>query len=109
MSLQKSKPLTIAHSPDPDDAFMFYGLSQKKVPLPGYKIKHVLKDIQSLNKDALKGRHHVTAISTAAYPQVADKYWILSVGASIGRKYGPIIVCKPENLKRLKARDWSGL
>jgi len=104
-----TKTLAIAHSPDPDDAFMFYGLSQNKLPINGYRVKHVLKDIQALNRDALRGRHHITAISTAAYPAVADKYWILSVGSSVGRKYGPIVVCKPENLKRLQARDWSGL
>jgi 1,4-dihydroxy-6-naphthoate synthase len=105
----KSRVLTIAHSPDPDDAFMFYGLSQGKVPLRGFRVKHVLKDIQSLNRDALRGRHHITAISTAAYPSVARKYWILSVGASVGRKYGPIIVCKPANAARLRAKDWTGL
>lgn len=88
---------------------MFYGLSQGKIPLQGFRVKHVLKDIQSLNRDALKGRHHITAISTAAYPSVADKYWILSVGASVGRKYGPIIVCKPENSAKLRAKDWTSL
>jgi 1,4-dihydroxy-6-naphthoate synthase len=103
------KALTIAHSPDPDDAFMFYGLSQRKVPLNNFKIKHVLKDIQSLNRDALKGRHHVTAISAAAYPSVAHKYWVLSVGASVGRNYGPIVVCRPENSAKLRRARWTGL
>ena len=103
------KTLTIAHSPDPDDAFMFYGLSQGKVRLNGYRVRHVLKDIQSLNQDALKGRYHITAISTAAYPSVADKYWILSVGASVGRRYGPIVVCKPGDIRRFSTKDWSGL
>lgn len=103
------KTLTIAHSPDPDDAFMFYGLSQKKLPLNGYRIKHVLKDIQSLNRDAVKGKHHITAISTAAYPSVAHKYWILSVGASVGRKYGPLAVCRPENQIKFASHDWTGL
>ncbi|MBI4395482.1 MAG: ABC transporter substrate-binding protein [Elusimicrobia bacterium] len=88
---------------------MFYGISQGKMPLDGFRIKHVLKDIQSLNRDALKGKHHITAISTAAYPLVADKYWILSVGASVGRRYGPILVCRPEKMKALKASDWSSL
>lgn len=101
--------LSIAHSPDPDDAFMFFGLSQGRIPLPGLKVKHVLKDIQSLNRDAMKGKYHITAISTAAYPMVADKYWILSVGSSVGRRYGPMIVCKPKNAARLRKTDWRGL
>lgn len=88
---------------------MFYGLSQGKIPLDGLRVKHVLKDIQSLNRDALRGKHHITAISTAAYPSVADKYWILSVGASVGRKYGPMVVCRPENLAKFRGTDWSGL
>jgi len=105
-----TKTLTIAHSPDPDDAFMFFGLSQGGVPLPeGFCIKHVLKDIQRLNRDARTGKHHVTAISTAAFPSVADRYWILSVGASIGRKYGPIVVCRPERRRRFESADWSSL
>jgi 1,4-dihydroxy-6-naphthoate synthase len=103
------KTLSVAHSPDPDDAFMFFGISQGGLPLKGWKVRHVLKDIQSLNRDARLGRHHVTAISTAAYPSVADKYWILSVGASVGRKYGPIVVTRPRNLRLLNAKDWSGL
>lgn len=101
--------LSVAHSPDPDDAFMFYGISQAGLAGAGFRIKHVLKDIQSLNRDAFKGKYHITAISTAAYPKAADKYWILSVGASVGRKYGPMVVCKPENLAKLKSGDWSGL
>jgi 1,4-dihydroxy-6-naphthoate synthase len=88
---------------------MFYGISQGKIPLNGFRVKHILKDIQSLNRDALQGKHHVTAISTAAYPLVADKYWILSVGASVGRKYGPMVVCRPENQEKLKGQDWSRL
>jgi 1,4-dihydroxy-6-naphthoate synthase len=103
------KTLSVAHSPDPDDAFMFYGISQGGLPLNGLKIKHVLKDIQSLNRDARRGRHHVTAISTAAYPDVADKYWVLSVGSSVGRRYGPLVVCRPDRMDRLRSSDWSGL
>jgi 1,4-dihydroxy-6-naphthoate synthase len=88
---------------------MFYGISQCVLPLGGWRVRHVLKDIQSLNRDARKGKHHITAISTAAYPDVADKYWILSVGASVGRRYGPMVVCRPERRAALKAKDWTGL
>jgi 1,4-dihydroxy-6-naphthoate synthase len=111
MSKSESRPkvLSVAHSPDPDDAFMFYGISQAGLAGKGFRVKHVLKDIQSLNRDAFKGRHHITAISTAAFPKVADKYWVLSVGASVGRKYGPMVVCKPGKLARLKSGDWSRL
>ncbi len=112
----KTKILTVAHSPDPDDAFMFYGmcreqsrLSLKDNLLNGFQVTHVLKDIQSLNKDAVNGKYHITAISTAAYPRVADKYWILSVGSSVGRGYGPVLVCHPEKIEKLKSNEWSGL
>jgi 1,4-dihydroxy-6-naphthoate synthase len=103
------RPLSIAHSPDPDDAFMFYGLVKGGVLPEGWRVKHVLKDIQSLNRDAALGKHHVTAISAAAFPDVADRYWALSVGASVGRKYGPRVVCLPKNRARLAGGDWTGL
>ncbi len=88
------KPLKIGHSPDPDDAFMFYGFAEKLVTIPGYEIDHVLDDIQSLNVRAMTGELPVTAISAHAYPYVADKYWIMKTGASMGEGYGPIIVSK---------------
>ncbi len=84
----------IGHSPDPDDAFMFYGLSSGKVKLDGIRIGHVLEDIQSLNERALRGELEVTAISAHAFPYVADKYWIMEAGASMGEGYGPIVVSK---------------
>jgi 1,4-dihydroxy-6-naphthoate synthase len=87
-------PLPIGHSPDPDDAFMFYGFASKKVTIPGFEIDHVLDDIQSLNVRAMQGELPVTAISAHAYPYVADKYWIMKSGASMGEGYGPIIVSK---------------
>ena len=86
--------IRIGHSPDPDDAFMFYGLSSGKVKLEGIRIEHVLEDIQSLNQRALRGELEVTAISAHAFPYVADKYWIMETGASMGEGYGPIIVSK---------------
>ena len=81
--------ITVGHSPDPDDAFMFYGLSSGKVKLEGITIKHMLEDIQSLNVRAMNAELEVTAISAHAYPYVADKYWIMTTGASMGEGYGP--------------------
>ena len=84
----------VGHSPDPDDAFMFYGLSSGKVKLDGVTIEHMLEDIQSLNVRAMKAELEVTAISAHAFPYVADKYWIMATGASMGEGYGPVIVSK---------------
>jgi 1,4-dihydroxy-6-naphthoate synthase len=89
-----SKTITVAHSPDSDDAFMFYGLATNKLETDGLKFEHSLKDIQSLNEDAKSGVYDVTAISFHAYAYVADKYALLPHGASIGDKYGPILVSK---------------
>lgn len=88
------KTITVAHSPDSDDAFMFYGLATNKLETNGLKFEHTLKDIQSLNEDAKNGVYDVTAISFHAYAYVADKYALLPHGASIGDKYGPIVVSK---------------
>ncbi|MGE3467739.1 MAG: MqnA/MqnD/SBP family protein, partial [Pyrinomonadaceae bacterium] len=86
------RTITVAHSPDSDDAFMFYGLATNKLETDGLKFEHTLKDIQTLNEDARKGVYDVTAISFHAYAYVADKYALLPHGASIGDKYGPILV-----------------
>lgn len=88
------KTITVAHSPDSDDAFMFYGLATNKLETEGLKFEHTLKDIQTLNEDAKIGVYDVTAISFHAYSYVADKYALLPHGASIGDKYGPIVVSK---------------
>jgi 1,4-dihydroxy-6-naphthoate synthase len=100
------KTITVAHSPDSDDAFMFYGLATNKLETDGLKFEHTLKDIQSLNEDAKNGVFDVTAISFHAYAYVADKYALLPHGASIGDKYGPIVVSKeqykPEDIGKLK-------
>ncbi|MCS6874502.1 MAG: hypothetical protein N2Z23_03705 [Pyrinomonadaceae bacterium] len=100
------KKITIAHSPDSDDAFMFYGLATNKLDTGDIKFEHVLKDIQTLNEEAMKGTYDVTAISFHAYAYVADKYVLLPHGASIGRGYGPIVVSlepkKPEDIGKLK-------
>jgi 1,4-dihydroxy-6-naphthoate synthase len=86
--------IRVGHSPDPDDAFMFYGLASGKVRLEGITIEHQLEDIQSLNRRAMNGELEVTAISAHAFPYVADKYWIMRTGASMGEGYGPVIVSR---------------
>lgn len=86
--------IRVGHSPDPDDAFMFYGLSSRKVKLEGIRIEHLLEDIQSLNERALNAELEVTAISAHAFPFVADNYWIMKTGASMGEGYGPVIISR---------------
>lgn len=98
-----ARTLTIGHTPDLDDAFMFYALAQGKVRLDGLDVEHVIEDIQTLNQRALTGELEVTAISASNYPAVAADYWILSVGSSVGQDYGPVVVastaCSPEELR----------
>lgn len=84
--------LTLGHSPDPDDAFMFYALAQGFVPTPGMRFNHVLQDIQTLNERALRGELDVSAISFATYPLLCDQYTLLPCGASMGDGYGPLVV-----------------
>ncbi len=98
--------LTLGHSPDPDDAFMFYGLNiENGVDTKGYKFEQILKDIQTLNEMAIEEKLDITAISLAAYPTIAEKYAILSSGASMGYKYGPLIVAKKKfTLEELKKK-----
>lgn len=99
------KIIRVGHSPDPDDAFMFYGLASGKVKLEGIRIEHMLEDIQSLNERALEAELEVTAISAHAYPYVADKYWIMATGASMGEGYGPVLVSKKyRTLAELKGK-----
>ncbi|MGC9036824.1 MAG: menaquinone biosynthesis family protein [Verrucomicrobiia bacterium] len=86
--------LTLGHSPDPDDAFMFYGMASGLVDCRGYSFEHILQDIQTLNEWAKEGKLDISAISFHAYPFVADKYALLPCGASMGDGYGPIIVSK---------------
>src|SRR5271168_2827642 len=97
------REIKLAHSPDSDDAFMFYALATHKLATPGYKYTHVLSDIQSLNEAALQETYDVTAVSFAAYPSLRDKYVLLDCGASFGEGYGPIVVTtssmKPADLK----------
>lgn len=96
------RTITVAHSPDSDDAFMFYGLATNKLETEGLKFEHTLKDIQTLNEDAKNGVFDVTAISFHAFAYVADKYALLPHGASIGDKYGPILVSRePRNASEI--------
>src|SRR5215475_10850788 len=99
-------PLEIvsAHSPDSDDAFMFYGLATKKVRSPKVTFRHVLEDIETLNRKAVDGQYDLSAISYHAYPYVADKYVLMSSGSSIGDGYGPMLVAA----RPLEADDIAG-
>jgi 1,4-dihydroxy-6-naphthoate synthase len=96
--------IKLAHSPDSDDAFMFYALATHKLATPGYKYTHVLSDIQTLNEAAQTETYDVTAISFAAYPELRDKYILLDCGASFGEGYGPIVVSS----KSLKKDELKG-
>jgi 1,4-dihydroxy-6-naphthoate synthase len=86
--------ITVAHSPDSDDAFMHYALAEEKIPTEGLEFRHILKDIETLNNWAMEGRHEVSAVSIHAYAYLADKYALLPHGASMGDKYGPIVVAR---------------
>lgn len=84
----------VAHSPDSDDAFMFYALAQNKIETGDLEFEHVLKDIETLNRDALKGTYEISAVSIHAYAYLADQYALLGSGASMGEQYGPMVVSK---------------
>ena len=91
-TLIETREITIAHSPDSDDAFMFYGLATNKVRVPGLRFTHALCDIETLNRKAMEGIYDVTAISFHAYPYIQENYALLSSGGSVGEGYGPMIV-----------------
>lgn len=103
MTLVSPLEIVTAHSPDSDDAFMFYGLATKKVRSAKITFRHVLQDIETLNRAAMEGQYELSAISYHAYAYVADKYVLMSSGSSIGDGYGPMIVAArpidPEDLK----------
>src|ERR1700748_2663369 len=95
MAVSEAAPqeISIAHSPDSDDAFMFYGLATNKIRVPGYKFTHVLTDIETLNHKAINEQFYdVTAISFHAYPLLQDNYALMACGGSVGEGYGPMIV-----------------
>src|SRR5271154_6248753 len=86
--------LTLGHSPDPDDAFMFYALAKNLIPTHSFHFQHILQDIQTLNERATRGELDVSAVSIHAYAYVSDKYALLPSGASMGDGYGPMLVAK---------------
>jgi 1,4-dihydroxy-6-naphthoate synthase len=91
-ALPQVREISIAHSPDSDDAFMFYALATNKVRVPGLKFTHTLTDIETLNRKAMEGFYDVSAISFHAYPYVQDKYALMPCGGSVGEQYGPTVV-----------------
>ena len=103
--MNPTEPVEIvcAHSPDSDDAFMFYGLATKKIRSRRLTFRHMLEDIESLNRRAMEGQYHLTAISYHAYPYIADKYFLMASGSSVGDGYGPMVVStqplEPSELK----------
>src|SRR5262245_27786118 len=98
------RTLTLGHSPDPDDAFMFYALARELIPTHGFKFRHILQDIQTLNERATRGELDITAISIHAYAYVSNQYALLPSGASMGDGYGPILVAKARLAKEELAR-----
>src|ERR1041385_5131383 len=100
----ETREITIAHSPDSDDAFMFYGLATNKVRVPGLRFSHTLSDIETLNRKAMQGGvYDVTAISFHAYPYVQDHYALMPSGGSVGEGYGPMIIStKPMTQAQVK-------
>ncbi len=103
MSNTDPREIKIAHSPDSDDAFMFYGMATNKVRVAGLKFTHKLCDIETLNRRALEGVYDVTAISFHAYPYLQDKYALMPSGGSVGEGYGPMIVSpRPYSISEVK-------
>ncbi len=100
----EQRTVTLGHSPDPDDAFMFYGLAKGLVPSQGWRFEHILQDIQTLNERATRGELDITAISIHAYAYVSSQYALLSSGASMGDGYGPMLVAKEKFPKEELAR-----
>ena len=90
--MSDTRLLTLGHSPDPDDAFMFYALAAEKIPTGRWRFEHILQDIQTLNERATRGELHISAISIHAYAYVLDKYALLPCGASMGDGYGPMLI-----------------
>jgi 1,4-dihydroxy-6-naphthoate synthase len=96
--------ITVAHSPDSDDAFMFYGLASGAVDTGGIEVAQVLSDIETLNQAAFEGKYEVTAVSFHAYAHLVDKYALLPHGASMGDNYGPIVVAREDGPREVKGR-----
>jgi 5,8-dihydroxy-2-naphthoate synthase len=102
--MSKGTPMRIriAHSPDSDDAFMFYGLASGRVPSNGFQLEHVLSDIETLNRAAFEARYEITAVSFHAYAHLTDRYILLPHGASMGDRYGPIVVAKAQGVSSIE-------
>ena len=100
------RTITVGHTPDMDDAFMFHAIAAGAIPLDDFRFAHVIEDIQSLNRRALDAELDMTAISAASYPAVAQKYWIVAVGSSVGQDYGPLVIAakplEPQQLVGLR-------
>src|ERR1035438_3926529 len=106
MTSVASREIVSAHSPDSDDAFMFYGLATKKIRSTKVSFRHVLADIETLNRKAREGEYDLSAISYHAYPYVADKYVLMASGSSVGDGYGPMIIAnRPMDLEEVKGRS----
>jgi 1,4-dihydroxy-6-naphthoate synthase len=105
-SEKTTREIKVAHSPDSDDAFMFYGMATNKIRVPGVKFTHTLCDIETLNRKALEGFYDITAVSFHAYPYIQDKYALMPSGGSVGEGYGPMIVASrtmsPDEATKLK-------
>jgi 1,4-dihydroxy-6-naphthoate synthase len=106
-----TKNLTLGHSPDPDDAFMFYALAERKIDTRGYQFQHILQDIETLNQRCTRGELHISAISIHAYAYVLDHYALLPCGASMGDGYGPMVIASsrgdlPEAASDEEIRAW---
>ena len=100
---EAARLIRIAHSPDSDDAFMFYALATNKLRAPGLRLEHILSDIETLNRKALDGEYEITAISFHAYPRLQERYRLLAHGGSVGFAYGPMIVAaRPMNMDEVK-------
>lgn len=99
-----TQTLTLGHSPDPDDAFMFYGLAKEIIPTPGFRFQHILQDIQTLNERATRGELDISAVSIHAYAYVSGQYALLPSGASMGDGYGPMLVAKQKYSREEIAR-----
>lgn len=102
---------TLGHSPDPDDAFMFYAMAKNKIDMRGYRFEHQLQDIQTLNEWALRGELHISAVSIHAFAHITDKYALMPCGASMGDGYGPLVIAPsdsppPDGGENVDLKQW---
>ncbi len=104
LSRMETTTLTLGHSPDPDDAFMFYGLAKDLIPAKGFQFRHILQDIQTLNERATRGELDISAVSIHAYASISDQYALLPSGASMGDGYGPMLVARQKMDRETIAR-----